>query len=343
MEKYITWYKLQLKAWLKQKACYLQLLIVSLLLIIFVSTTLPTYEHNKAGICNMDGNYATAIIENLRTQDSIFSYEIYDNVEMLEAAVVKGEIECGFVIKEGFEKKLKENKQQNSVTMLTTNMSTKKEVFQEAFYAALLKEYSQWLLEESEESIYGYKDAKITEILHLKNQEYLNSDAVYHINVEEVAVEQSTNKETKDLSLQAVIGILCILVIFMASGKQFDPKMKGIYKALNKKELRYFKITGYVAQVTLMAIIGTLLIIFSSRSRGLFVEIVSMVIFLMMNCVWTLLLSERMKSAHTLGAWVLVILVVNLLVSPTLIDLALYVPAVKYISYLFPMGMYLRI
>ena len=83
MERYVTWYILQLKAWCRKKTCWLQIAGMCLLLAIVMSIAIPAQNNCFVGICNIQGHDAEKMVNILEDSDSIFEFRQYtDEAEM---------------------------------------------------------------------------------------------------------------------------------------------------------------------------------------------------------------------------------------------------------------------
>lgn len=55
MEKYITWYRLLLKSWMKKKSSWLQLVGMVLVVVLIAGIRVPDTNNTVIGLCNKDG------------------------------------------------------------------------------------------------------------------------------------------------------------------------------------------------------------------------------------------------------------------------------------------------
>ena len=139
MAQYKIWYALQLKAWLKRKTSWLQVLGMILLVLLTARIHLPDADNTRVGICGTADEYADNVLESLRYRDSIFEFIEYSDEETMRRDMVSGRIECGFLFPEDFQERIWEDRLKNSVTYICTPFSAKGLVAQETFYAAFLK------------------------------------------------------------------------------------------------------------------------------------------------------------------------------------------------------------
>ena len=161
MEKYITWYRLLLKSWMKKKSSWLQLAGMILVVLLIAGIRIPDTNNTVIGLCNKDGELAGDVIEILQNKESVFQFTAYTDENKMLEAVIRGEVESGFVFQKGFEKALEQGKRKNLITFLTTPLTTKGAVAKETVFAAGLERDSQEILLEQEEQVFGEKSQEI--------------------------------------------------------------------------------------------------------------------------------------------------------------------------------------
>lgn len=98
--------------------------------------------------------------------------------------------------------------------------------------------------------------------------------------------------------------------------------------------------TGNLATVTVQSIAGFILIMTESN-RGFFIELKAIILFVLLSALWVLVFGRLFRNEITYVSFIVTLIVVNLMICPVFIDLSVYVPALQYISYCFPLGIYL--
>lgn len=342
MERYVTWYILQLKAWCMQKTCWIQVIGMCLLLSVVMCISVPNEENLQIGICNVNGTGAEQILDILEQSDSIFAFQKYADENEMRKDILAGKLECGFSFAENFDAKLKNAKVLDSIKYMETPFSTKGNVARETFYTAFLQVFGEQMLVGSIEDIYGSYDEKIAEELLEKNQDYLNSDIVFHIDqklVETKGTEERTYGKT--YPLQGLVGLFLFGIMFMEHGKKFESGKRNVFRALPAREQRIFEGMGYLAVTTVAAVAGVIWIVCSKDSRGFGVEISRMIIYLIYCSLWILLVGRLFRKQTAFMAWTVTCIVIQIFICPVFVDFSAYMEALHYIGYIFPMGIYL--
>ena len=339
MAQYKIWYALQLKAWLKRKTSWLQVLGMILLVLLTAHIHLPDADNTRVGVCGAEDEYADSVLESLRSGDSIFEFVEYPEEEDMRRDMVSGRIECGFLFPEDFQERIWEDRLKNSVTYICTPFSAKGLVAQETFYAAFFEGYSKKILIGSEEEMYGRSSEKLTEALLEKRDDYLYDREMCCMDIIETAQPRGEAGASGEVRpVQGMTGLFLFAILWMAQGRKFDGNGNGALSALDWRRRRRFRYLGCLAEATVPAAAGILLILSAPGHRGIGAEISSMVLFVMVCSFWVPTVGSLFHNSTSFAGWTLTILLVQMAVCPAFVDLAEYVPALKVIRWGFPLG-----
>ena len=344
MEKYITWYGLLLKAWVKKKSSWLQLAGMVLVVLLIAGIKIPDVNNTEIGLCNQDGTFAQDVIEKLQKRESVFRFEEYDDEEKMQKAVVSGELEGGFVFEDGMEKALKRGRKKNLITTITTPLTTKGAVARETVFAAFFERYSEDILQEQEKQVFGLERKEISEALLEKNQEFLNSDEIFRIDFEEVAGNiKSGAEKAKAFPVRGMMVLLIFVMVLIEHGRKFGQRECMFEKALTENEKIVFEVLRYIAAVTIPGLAGIGLLAGTGNGGFAIKEIFGMILFLVISAVWMVLVGKLFRNGTTYASWMMALVLGNLLLCPVFVNVAEYIPALGYLSCVFPMGIYLKL
>lgn len=344
MEKYITWYRLLLKSWIKRKSSWLQLVGMVLVVLLIAGIHIPDTNNTVIGLCNKDGDFVEDVIEKLQHGESVFQFAAYEDENKMQEAVIRGELESGFVFKKGCAKELEQGKRKNLITLITTPLTTKGAVAKETVFAAFLERYSEEILLAQEEQVFGRKSEEISKALLEKNQEYLNSDELFRIDFEEVATKaKESEKRSETFPVRGMIVLLIFVMILIEHGKKFEQRDCAVEKALAGSEKVYFEILRYLSVATIPALAGIVLLIGTGNGIFLIKEVLRMMLFLVVLSVWMVLIGRLFRNGTTYASWIMTLVIGNLLLCPVFVNAAEYVPALGYLNCIFPVGIYLKL
>ncbi|MBO5373366.1 MAG: hypothetical protein J6A75_11725 [Lachnospiraceae bacterium] len=341
MQKYIMWYGLQLKAWCKNTVNWCQLLaLVSFLLIVF-SIQLPSTDSTVVGLCRYEEEYAEKICNILGESNDMIILRKYDAIEEMSNDILAGKIECGFVFAEDFTKCLESRNIENSITVMERPGMTVGHVVREEFFAAYFQVYAEEILKIAAEEIFVESDMVLEKLLN-RYRQYIKSDEVFQI--EQITVK---NRITDPLQrdeiypVQGMIGILFFLSAMLRIGEKFSQRKMVVQKALTKRESRIFDALGYAAQNTLPVLLALCVIEISGVSRGFFYEMSKMLVFLIYCYIWVWFVCRYINSAAAHMTWSLAFTIAQGIIHPVFIDMTKYFWGLRYIKYLFPLGIYI--
>lgn len=337
MAQYIVWYTLQLKAWVKRKTSWMQILGMVLLALLISQIHLPAVENTRIGICAASEESAQRILGCLKTRESIFEFLEYVNEEDMRQDIVSGVIECGFAFSG-------DNARKGSVTYICTPFSAKGLVAQETFYAAFFEVYSDRILIDSEAEVYGKSDEEITRELLAKKQGYLETNEMFQMDI--IEIERTSTGEAsragdvpgKIPPMRGMTGLLIFVILWMAQARKFEGNGNGAAAAMEKRQRWKFEYLGCLAEATVPAVVGLSLIRLSMGHRSIAVEAGSMLLFVFVSSFWVLAVGRLFQNSTTFAAWTLTIILVQLVVCPVFFDLAVFVPAVQAVRWIFPLG-----
>lgn len=342
MERYIIWYVLQLKAWCKRKTCWLQILGMCVIVFVMLSFSLPSTDNLNVGICHAQGVQAEKMVGNLEQGDSIFNFQRYETEDAMQADILSGKLECGFVFAKDFDQRVESGEIEQCIKYLETPFMTKGAVARETVFAVFIQVYGEQILLDSIDTIYGeYNEETARELLE-KNQEYLENNLIFQIEQQTVEVQRKEEKQqTKTYPIQGIVGIFLFWIMFMQHGKKFESNQGAIFKALEKKERVIFEYLGYLASVTIAAVAGGFLICSAAGSRGILVEGTDLFLYLAYGGAWICLVGRLFRNKLSFTAWTTTLMLLQMFLCPVFVDLSAYVKVLKYIRCIFPLGIYL--
>lgn len=355
MEKYITWYRMMLKIWLRKKSSPVLIVGMLLLILLIAGIRIPDSSNIKVGLYNADGQFAERITEKLLASDSVFEFERYSDEESLKEAVIGGRIECGFIFEEGMEKKLNRTggRSKDLITYVATPLTTKGSVAKETVYAAFLEEYSAKLLLREEETVFGEENPEISELLLEKNSGFLEGDQIFSMDFAYVESMGDSNRgeesaaavnerEARTFPIHGIAALFVFIAVFLEHGRKFSPKAAAYEGALPRKEALVFRFVRYLAAATAPAAAGLAGILLSGNGQGVLRECFGMFALVFLSALWMLIMGGAFRKELSYSAWTMTLILAQLLLCPVFVELSQYVPALRFIRLLFPAGIYLQ-
>lgn len=402
-----VYYKLQLKLWLKHRICWLQILFLVLLLLVIGGIHIPDTKNSSIGLAGVTSGITQTIADRLMQKRNVYQFTTYEGSEELEQAVEAGELECGFVFAEDFEKQYEKGSFADSITYVYTPFTTKGMAVRETIYGTVLELYGERLLQQNQETIVGQSSEEISAMLADRYEYYLNSDAIFHTEVIYVETDagmesdlrraepgsdgqngdadwpengkpnhnqnhnQNSNQnrnqnriagQPADMEklIRGVISCMIFLTVYLSGASCKEEKNQHFLSILEKGRRRSYECAGMLAAATPMMLVGTglsCLTILQSEmldaaSGAGFVtatgigmvivtEILQMLLLIVVSILFTACTMCIWKKDMGMLSALPVLILLQIIICPVIIDMAVYVPAVKYIRYLCPIAYYL--
>lgn len=398
-----VYYKLQLKLWMKHRICWLQILFLILLLWVIGSIHIPDAKNNRIGLAGVTSGITQTIADRLMQKSDVYQFTIYEDPEELEQAVEAGELECGFVFVEDFEKRYEEGSFTNSITYVYTPFTTKGLAVKETVYGVVLELYGEKLLQQNEETIVGQSSEEISAMLAERYEYYLNSDVIFHTEVIYVEAEAGMESDVRDLEcdsrgqeenadvevdwiadmdqnrnqsriqsriadhqidteniVRGVIACMTFLTVYLAGASYKEEKNWSFLSQLEKGKRRRYECAGMLAAATPMMIVGIGLSCLTILQLGMLntasgagavtatgigmvivAQILKMLLLIAVSIAFTACMMCIWKTDMGMLSMLPVLLLLQVIVCPVFFDMAVYVPAMKYVRYLCPIAYYL--
>lgn len=417
--KGFVYYKLQLKLWLKHRICWLQILFLVLLLLVIGGIHVPDAKNSRIGLTGVTSGITQTIADRLLQKSDVYQFTTYEDTEELEQAVEAGELECGFVFAEDFEKQYEKGSFADSITYVYTPFTTKGMAVRETIYGTVLELYGEKLLQQNQETIVGQSSEEASTMLAERYEYYLNSDAIFHTEVIHVETDagmgsdlrraepgsdgqngdadwleigkpnhnQNSNQNSNqnhnqnhnqnsnqnrnhnriagqpsDMEnlIRGVISCMIFLAVYLSGASCKEEKNQHFLSILEKGKRHSYECAGMLAAVTPMMLVGTglsCLTILQSEmldaaSGAGFVtatgigmvivtEILQMLLLIVVSILFTACTMCIWKKDMGMLSALPVLILLQIIICPVIFDMAVYVPAVKYIRYLCPIAYYL--
>ena len=335
METYIVWLQVFLKQQLKKPLYWLQLLLLLVGIYCVATIRLPDAGNCMVGYCYEQMYAKDWLVPELNAQDQTLNFNFYTEKKELYKDVASGRIDCGFVLPVHLNT-------DSVIESVSSPMSTKSALAKLTVFCACYRIFSEDILSDADRRLYTEADLQREKLLLEKNREILGSDRVFDVQMIEVPVEGSAGKKNADrLPVQGIAGIFVMMIMPLADGMVFEPDNRGFLKALPTAQRRYMRIIYSLSAGLLPAAVSLVLISFTDCSRGMVTELISMILLILWTQLWICLTSGRQRDPERYHVELVLFLLVQLLLCPVFMDLSEYIPALKFIRLLWPLGIYM--
>ena len=330
----MVWLGLFWKQQLKKKTYFLQLLLLVLAMLAAHSLRLPDAHNLHIGYGYGQSAQSDWLAVELKKQNRELVFDFYGDTEELYADVMTGKVDCGFVLPVCMEPGAK-------VECVDSPFTTKASVAKLTLFAITYRMLSEQVLLDADQEIYASVDeGRIQELLQL-NEDFLTGDEVFDVDVVEVHVDRRTgHRVSRSLWFQGLGGMFVMMMMFVAAGMIYDYKVGAVLLALSEREQRRMRALYVLAAGLLPAAFVYAFVLCADSSRGWAVEAVSLLLLMFETTVWTYVCARRRRPQELYYVWMIAFLLVQFLLCDLVFDLARYLPAVRFLRYFLPLGIY---
>lgn len=340
MRKAIVWYEMLLKDRLMRKATWIAAAVMLCFLAIVTEIHIPSSQNRIVGICSQKSGEKAAIVTDLYAQQGAFDYKEYTDATQLYEDVQTGKLECGFVLSDQLEKKLETGDLEKCVQYVVSPYSTKGEVAKETFFASFLRVYSEQILRQNEKNLFLTPDSERMEAILAANERFMQSD-FFQLEQVSVAAKSKNRREGTCYPIEGLLGIFLLGFMYFANGRKFEPDGRWTGNCFTRREAIAFTMMQTLSTVTLPAMAGILLLLQRYTLRQAPEEIGRLLLFLLIGVPWTALYAKLARSQENFLAYGILLMVLCVLLYPVISDITLYIPGLKYVRYVTPLGILL--
>ncbi|MCI8281338.1 MAG: hypothetical protein HFI76_06535 [Lachnospiraceae bacterium] len=345
MEKRLIWIGALLKIRLKKPVLWIQAAVMLILMWMVSSTVLPNQENTYVLIYNEDGFFGEQLIEHLEQGYGEFIFQEAGSPQELRGEILAGHAECGFILEKGLEEGLQREETKELILFICSDMSNKASSVLETFYQELFSMYSTILLEHRAPQLFHQEVLKdALTFMKERNEYYKKSEKVFDVTYEYVDSVQEKQQEEKDVfPIRGIAASMILLHMMLVGGEAVSSGRSAYEKNLRIWEKREFLFWKYVISSIILAAAAIIGFQILEVGGNLIIESVKMMVFLGITSLWVILLGTWLKKEAVYYGCICPILVVNLLFPPVFFSIAAYIPAVRWLNFLLPVGIYLKI
>ena len=154
--------------------------------------------------------------------------------------------------------------------------------------------------------------------------------------MEQTEAVETTEKEKQVFPLHGLVALFLFLNLFVEYGRRFEAGSGKPYLALPAPFGEEFQMLGLLAAGTVPALTGVVLLLCSGEGCGLLREISAMLLLLAVCIV-----GKWIQNLTSFTSHMFLLVLINLLFCPVFVDIAAFIPALKFVRYLCPVGIYL--
>lgn len=343
-------YKTLLKKTLQHPSTYILIFCMCLLSFLLTKVLLPEDNSVSIGFCSAASNYSEDLLKELKKNADItlLSFQPYESAEDLIHDVTAGQLDCGFLLSEQFDEIIASGRSSSCVTVFEHSGSTYSEIAKETVYSAILSVSRDALLEDFCRDIFTDATPLMIDEVIRESHRIQDSDQVFQINMVNYVSEsnhpEGEKKHAKDM-LPGILGTFLFLAMFLSAGEWLSDDRSRIFSIQTKKEQFLFRFLHLTAFGTIPCAVIYLILLLTGTmiSHSPITELFLLIGLVLLNSLWILLVGSLPQKKPSFFAAVLTLTLLHLLLCPVLVDLSRVISSLRFLRFLFPLGLYLSL
>lgn len=345
--KFLRLFYMLMKQYIRKPECLLLLLSLPVLTIL-LSHVSKTEEQTIQAACYIpsvireghDGAalpVSTSLIslaDKLDRYDGLYTFRLYASEQEVYDAVAAGRAECGYIFSENLYEELLNGSIKGLITTVASPSTTMLPVINETVYSFVFEDLAllsleQYLADDSAVSAeYGvlYDDAVIEELF----QKYMLGDSTFHFEYD--GSPKDYRLTTSTVLLSPIRGLLSVLMLLSALTGAIS-----YYRLAENPVFGTWKVrVGCIVIPVLCTVPVMLLCIhFAGLGTGIGKEISLLLLYATACVIETLILTLFIKKRVIFTSLLPLLILACLVFTPVFIDISVFLPVLKPLSYLF--------
>lgn len=355
MKMAITWFWLFQKRILKKPMFQITILLIPVLLVMLFIFHASTDSLIQVALCPGEDEFAKTLAEELiDDSNSVITFYIENNEEMLRKDVMLGKTECGYIFSENATQIMdnhKMGKKEALLTVIQNEASIATNIINEFILGKVYSKstYSQledFLYEQHPEYFVGESEAEEVNTIKEYFEQYRAGQLMFSFEYANGKENQILDKDsTSNYYMMPVRGLLSILILVAAiSGvlMLIQDEKRGTWELIHLSKRASFHYFYIVMSVIFVAMCSFVAILCTGLGTNVITELFLMFDYILLVAGYGNLLRLVLKNEYLLCALIPILVLLSLIVSPVFIDLGGSFFGISMIQKLLPTSYYLR-
>ncbi len=304
-------------------------------------------EINTLPLSGEDAKGIDALRDRLRISDSAFAFREYDSLTDLQGHVAAGELECAYLIPSDLFSSLLEGKRREKIRVLSSPSSSLIPVVNESLYSRIFEQLTPMLLTTYlSAQTDGPADALAQtgeKALNDQFEVYLTNGSTFAFEYENAQMSSGFAQRKLLLSpLRGLFAVLILLAGFSGALRYYRAAEHPVYARFS---VRFVMILAPMLLCCIPVLVSYLsypdLSPAHEKPVMLFPELLRLLLYMLLCLAFLLLLTQLLRSAALMYAFLPLYVLCCLVFSPIFIDAGSFIPLLKTLSGFFLPSWYL--
>lgn len=275
-----------------------------------------------------------SLAEKLDMYDGLYTFRLYASEREVYDAVASGRTECGYIFPEDLYENLLDDNYRELITTVASPSTTMLPVINETVYSFVFEDLALFSLEQylaNDSAVSGeygvlYDNAVIEELF----RKYMLGDSAFHFEYE--GNPKDYRLTTSSVLLSPIRGLLSVLMLLSAFTGAIS-----YYRLAENRVFDTWKVRIGCTSIPVLCTIPIMLLCirFAGLSAGIGKEIFFLLLYAAGCIVITLFLTLIIKKRVIFTSILPLLILACLVFTPVFIDISVFLPALKPLSYLF--------
>ncbi len=345
MQENVEWFLILLKMQLRRIDTWILFGIFILFFGLIKEVTIPQNENNTVVLCDLDqSGESVTFSEKLLLEQSVFEFVLLEDEETCRKWIRSGKAVCGFLIKEGFSEKIKEGEQDAIIIYLCTSGNAKGKIAKETVYAKLFSVYSDTLIKKNQEKITD-QDSFLFDVRQ-KKEDYLNGNRLFEVEISKASdqtFQTMPEFQEKTYPVYGMIAVFILTAILMIPGENMEKGRRFFFASQRPGEKIRFLFLQYGVAGLTAAFPAFIYIGLAESLKQTVIQVALLTGFVIICTAEVMILQKIWQKRQSYYAWIMTLVLSNLIAAPVFFDFSVYLPVLRIVRNLFPVGIYLNI
>ena len=345
MKKIVLWFFLLVKRQLKN--IVLLIFLIGLPLCAFIISHIPNATESlppRVGIVLLDQDATSVSTANSLTGDtSVLNFYICDSYDELYQSIENGDTDCGYVFSKNLTNQLDSKSYKGCITLIKSSSEFISSLSNEILFSALFRVYGKNIAMNyiNESPLFSSVKVSSLKMTNEKYDYYVNGAATFHIDFNTLSDNGDTNTlnaiavEKSSFPIRGILAILVFVAGLFGCVQWLKDSENGVFAPMSYSFQRISRILYIIIPTLLFAISSLLTIYLANVQVSPWVELKSMVLYVLLIIVFCLLLSYIIKKSTLLISLIPIFIIGSLVLCPVFINVAVFLPVTNILNKLF--------
>lgn len=326
------------KEYLRKPSCLIIALLIPLM-VFFINVNNNNDTAHRISIGYHCADDMPEISDVLNNYDGLYDFIEYNSLNKMQKDVLNSNLECAYEFTEDFMDNMLNGDKENTIKLYVSSSTTMDAMINESLFAQIFPLLSELKLENyitKKSAAKDYYDEKLfsKEDIRESYDKYFTNGSTFHINYNGMPEDYLLDSSSVLLSpLKGIIALMILLSALIGAYSYF-----GVNNSLIKSHFS-IRLT-YILVPTFISFLSSFLsIIFTNNkvTEKSIPEVFAILLIYSIACVLLcLILTLIIKNQILYISLIPMLILSSIVFTPFIIDFSIFIPMIKYISYVLP-------